>query len=139
MQLDVAAPSPETDGIAPGASKVGIRHDLKPWELAASATLSEFRLWQRKYEQYYLGSDLGVTHIPGQQATLSGCVNRELEQHLYNSISDNTPIFTPEPNKDEVMSCMDFIADWITERHPLDSRRMELLKGNPWCSTPTGF
>ena len=26
------------------------------------------------------------------------------------------------------MSCMDIIADWITERHPLDSRRRELLK-----------
>ena len=26
------------------------------------------------------------------------------------------------------MSCMDFILDWITERHPLDSRRMELFK-----------
>ena len=33
-------------------------------------------------------------------------------------------MFTPEPNKDEVTSCM----DWITERHPLDSRRMELFK-----------
>ena len=26
------------------------------------------------------------------------------------------------------MSCMDIIADWIAKRHPLDSRRMELLK-----------
>ena len=58
-----------------------------------------------------------MTHLPGQQAT---CVDRELEQHLYNSISDNTPVFTPEPNKDEILSCMDIIADWITARHPLD-------------------
>ena len=69
-----------------------------------------------------MGSD-----IPGQQATISGCVDRELEQHLYNLISDNTPVFTPEPNEDEVTSCMDIIADWIAERHPLDSRRMELF------------
>ena len=36
--------------------------------------------------QYYLGSDIGVTNIPGQQATISGCVDRELEQHLYLSL-----------------------------------------------------
>ena len=45
-----------------------------------------------------------MTNLPGQQATLSGCVDRELEQHLYNSISDNTPVFTPEPNEDEIMT-----------------------------------
>ena len=85
-------------------------------------------LGSRKDEQYHLGSDIGVTNIPGQQATISGCVDRELEQHLYNLISDNTPVFTPEPNEDEVTSCMDIIADWIAERHPLDARRMELFK-----------
>ena len=80
------------------------------------------------YKQYYLGSDIGVTNLPGQQATISACVERELEQHLYNLISDNTPGFTPEPNEDDVQSCMDIIADWISERHPLDSRRMKLFK-----------
>ena len=71
-----------------------------------------------------MGSDIGVTNLPGQQATLLGCVDRELEQHLYNSISDNTPVFTPEPNK--------------------DLRRMELFKlprngENPWYNILTGF
>ena len=55
-------------------------------------------------------------------------MDRELEQHLYNLISDKTPVFTPEPNEDEIPSCMDIIADWIAKRHPLDSRRMELFK-----------
>ena len=57
---------------------------------------------RRKYEQYYLGSDIGVTNLPGQQATISGCVDHELEQHLYSLISDNTAVLTPEPNKDEI-------------------------------------
>ena len=105
-----------------------VRHDLKPWELSANATPSEFRRWRLKYEQYYLGSDIGVTNLPGQKATISGCVDRELEQHLYNLISDNTPVFTPEPNENEVTSCMDIIADWIAGRLPLDSRKMELFK-----------
>ena len=47
---------------------------------------------------------------------------------IYNLISDNTPVFTPEPNDDEVSSCMDILAEWIAERHPLDARRMELFK-----------
>ena len=38
------------------------------------------------------------------------------------------PVFTPEPNEDDVQSGMDIIADWISERHPLDSRGMELFK-----------
>ena len=56
-----------------------------------SATASEFRRWRRKFKQYFLGSDLGITHLPGQQAAHSGCV----EQHLYNSISDNPPHLHP--------------------------------------------
>ena len=91
VQLGIAAPTPETGTVTPGAAKVRVCHDLKPWELSANATPSEFRRWRRKYEQYYLGSDIGVTNIPGQQATISGCVDRQLEQHLYNLISDNTP------------------------------------------------
>ena len=51
-----------------------------------------------------------------------------MEQHLYNLISNNIPVFTREPNEDDVVSCMDIIADWIAERHPLDARRMELFK-----------
>ena len=51
-----------------------------------------------------------------------------IRDSLYILISDNTPVFTPRPNKDEITSCMDIIADWIAERHPLDSRRMELFK-----------
>ena len=128
VQLGIGAATPETGTVTPGAAKVRVRHDLKPWELSANATPSEFRRWRRKYEQYYLGSNIGVTNIPGQQATISGCMDREMEQHLYNLISDNTPIFTPEPNEDEVTSCMDIISDWIAERHPLDARRMELFK-----------
>ena len=128
VQLGIGAPTPETGTVAPGAAKVRVCHDLKPWELSASATPSEFRRWRQKYGQYYLGSDIGVTNLPGQQVTISGCVDRELEQHLYNLISDNTPAFTPEPNEDKVTSCMDIITDWIAERHPLDSRRMELFK-----------
>ena len=107
VQLGIGAPMPGT--VAPGAAKVRVRHDLKPWELSASATPSEFRRWRRKYQRYYLGSDIGVTNLPGQQATISGCVDRELEQHLYNLISNNTPVFTPEPNKDEVVSCTDIL------------------------------
>ena len=42
-------------------------------------------------------------------------MDRELEQHLYNLIYDATPVFTPEPNEVDVVSCMDIIADWIAE------------------------
>ena len=75
VQLGIGAPTPETGTVTPGAAKVRVRHDLKPWELSANATPSEFRRWRRKYEQYYLGSDIGVTNIPGQQATISGWID----------------------------------------------------------------
>ena len=76
VQLGIGAPMPETGTVAPGAAKVRVRHNLKPWELSASAAPSEFRRWRKKYEQYYLGSDIGVTNLLGQQATISGCVDR---------------------------------------------------------------
>ena len=79
VQLGIGVPTPETGFVLPGAAKVRVCHNLKPWELSASATPSEFRRWRRKYEQYYLGWDIGVTNLPGQQATISGCVDRELE------------------------------------------------------------
>ena len=75
VQLGIGEPTPETETVASGAAKVRVCHDLKPWELSASATPSEFRRWRRKYEQYYLGSDIGVTNLPGQQATISGSVD----------------------------------------------------------------
>ena len=43
VQLGIEAPTPETGTVAPGAAKVRIHHDLKPRELSASATPSEFR------------------------------------------------------------------------------------------------
>ena len=118
VQLGIGSPTPETGTVAPGAAKVHVRHNLKLWELSASATPSKFRRWKRKYEQYYLGSDIGVTNLPGQQATISGCVDRELEQHLYNLISDNMPVFTPEPNEDS--SCRKNVV-------------------SPWSNIRTGF
>ena len=78
VQLGIRAPTPETETMAPGAAKVRVRHDLKPWELSVSASPSEFRRWRRKYEQYYLGSDIGIMNLLGQQETISGCVDREL-------------------------------------------------------------
>ena len=75
VQLGIGAPTPETGMVAPGAAKVRVCNDLKPWELSASATPLEFRRWRRKYEQYFLGSDIDVTNLPVQQATISGCVD----------------------------------------------------------------
>ena len=49
VQLGIRAPMPETGTVAPGAAKVRVPHNLKPWELSASGTPSEFRRWQRKY------------------------------------------------------------------------------------------
>ena len=49
VQLGIGAPMPEMGTVAPGAAKVRVRHDLKPWELSASATPSEFRPWRQKY------------------------------------------------------------------------------------------
>ena len=43
VQLGIGAPTPETGTVAPGAAKVRVCHDFKPWELSASATPSEFR------------------------------------------------------------------------------------------------
>ena len=43
VQPGIGAPTPETGTVAPGAAKVRVRHDLKPWELSASATPSAFR------------------------------------------------------------------------------------------------
>ena len=122
VQVGVATQPQETDSVAPGASQVWVRMDLIPWDLAANANPKEFRRWRRKFEQSYLGSDMGVTNIPGQQAALAGCLAADIEQYLYSFIGDNnTPIFTREPNDDEVTSCMDYIYQLIMERHPLDT------------------
>ena len=43
VQLGVAAPPPETGGIAPSASWFRVLLDLKPWDLESSATPTEFR------------------------------------------------------------------------------------------------
>ena len=106
--------------------------DLKPWDLQANANPTEFRHWRMKY---YLGLDMGVTNIPGQQANLVGCLAADIEQNLYSVIGDNNPVFTPEPN-DEILSCMDYIYQWITKCHSLNTRQTQITLTWPW-TTPT--
>ena len=72
-----------------------------------NANPTEFRHWRRKFEQYYLGSDMGVINIPGQQATLAGYLDADIEQYLCSILGYNTLIFTQEPNDDEVFSGID--------------------------------
>ena len=51
VQLGIGAPTFEMGTVTPGEAKVRVRHNLKPRELSANATPSEFRRWRRKYEQ----------------------------------------------------------------------------------------
>ena len=105
VKVGIAVQPPETGGVAPGASRVRVQMYLKPWDLSANTNPTEFSRWRRKFEQYYLGSDMDVTSIPRQQAALSGCVNSDIEQYLYSVIGDNTPVFTPEPTDVECRNC----------------------------------
>ena len=57
-----------------------------------------------------------------KKASLAGCLDSDVEQHLYSAIS------TPEPNNDKIISCIDHIYQSINKRHPLDTRRTELFK-----------
>ena len=48
VQLGIGAPTPETGTVAPGAAKVRIRHDLKPWEICASHIFSPLTAEQQR-------------------------------------------------------------------------------------------
>ena len=50
---------------------------------------------------------MGVINIPGQQATLAGYLDADIEQYLCSILGYNTLIFTQEPNDDEVFSGID--------------------------------
>ena len=75
VQLGVAAIPPRLE-VSP----------QKPLGSACASTSSPETWYLLPLEQYFLGSNLGGTHLPGQQAA---------------SVSENTPIFIPEPNEDE--------------------------------------
>ena len=53
VQLGIGAPTRETGTVAPGTAKVRVRHNLKPWELSANATLLYF----------YVGSTLLLSFL----------------------------------------------------------------------------
>ena len=83
VEVGVAAQPPETGGVAPGASRVRVQMDPKPWDP------TEFRRWRRNFEQYYLGLEMGVINILGQQAVLSGYVTQILN-NIYTQSSETT-------------------------------------------------
>ena len=84
-------------------------------EQAWLAVQDQLQPLQDQIEHIYRDAQvqLGVTAPPPE----AGGIAPGASQHLYNMVSDNTPIFMPEPNEDEIQSCMDFMYDWITERH----------------------
>ena len=130
VQLGVAAPSPEMGGIDPGASKVRVRHDLKPWDLATSATPSEFRRWKRKFKQYFLGSDLGVTQLPGQQVALLPWTEN------WNNISTTTSATIPRSSPQNPMKTSSCPVWTISATGSRNVTPWTQDEGNLWSSIP---
>ena len=102
---------------------------------------TEFRRWRRKFKQYFLGSDLGVTHISGQQAAPYRCVE-DIEQHLYNTrLATTRPSSRRSPTRSNRAWTLSMNGSpsnnpWTQDAWSFSSSRRNW--GNQWSPTPTG-
>ena len=117
------------DGAAQNRDKVvRVRSELRPDTLKIDATLIEFREWLTTFRWYFYGSNLQNDHLSGQQAIYKQLLDTELRRRVAPECGADTPVFTPNPNPNNIASLISIIEKYLKKEHPLNSRRAQWLR-----------
>ena len=119
----------DADGAAQNRDKVvRVRSELRPDTLNIDATLIEFREWLTTFRSYFYGSNLQNDHLSGQQAIYKQLLDTELRRRVAPECGADTPVFTPNPNPNNIASLISIIEKYLKKEHPLNSRRAQWLR-----------
>ena len=107
---------------------VWVRSELRPDTLSIDATFIEFREWLTTFKSYFHGSNLQNDHISGQQAIYyKQLLDTELRRRGAPECGADKPVFTPNPNPNNVASHITITEKYLKKEHPLNSRHAQWL------------
>ena len=81
---------------------VRILSELRPNVLHSDTTMIEFREWLATFKSYFYSSNLQNDHISGKQAIYKQFLDPELRQCVTPECGADTPVFTPDPNPNNI-------------------------------------
>ena len=100
--------------------------ELKPFQLEKMSTPGRFNEWKRRFESFFLASNLQKAAVVTQQAYFRQCISPQLANLLDSHISDDLSVY-PDPDIEGNQSCIGLLQMEIEKRHPLTLRRLELF------------
>ena len=102
-------------------------NELKPFTLEKSSTPGQFNEWKRRFESFFLSSNLGKAPVQVQQSYFRSCVSSQLANLLDSQISENLTVFPDPDTPEDTSSCMTLLQAELEKRCPLTLRRLALF------------
>ena len=100
--------------------------ELKPFQLEKMSSPGRFHEWKRRFESFFIASNLQKAPIVTQQAYFRQCISSQLANLLDSHISQDLSVY-PDPNIVGDDSCIGLLQKEIEKRHPLTLRRLALF------------
>ena len=100
--------------------------ELKPFQLEKMSSPGRFHEWKRRFESFFIASNLQKAPIVTQQAYFRQCISSQLANLLDSHISQDLSVY-PDPNIAGDDSCIGLLQKEIEKRHPLTLRRLALF------------
>ena len=95
--------------------------ELKPDSLSHDSSAAELRIWMKKFEAYYVESNMSNSRIKIQHAYLMCCMDKQLSLQLDGMIEAQTPVLGQN-------SCMSRLTDIFKKKYPLLLRRRQFFQ-----------
>ena len=97
---------------------VRVRSELRP-----GTTMIEFREWLATFKSYFYSSNLLNDYISGQQAIYMQLLDPELRRRVAPECGADKPLFTPDPNPNNIAALVGITEKYLKKEHPLNSRQ----------------
>ena len=112
-------PPPPPD--SQGQNQIKLIAELKPDTLSHDSSAAELRIWMKKFEAYYVESNMSASRIKIQHAYLMCCIDKQLSLQLDGMMEAQTPILGQN-------SCMSRLTDIFKKKYPLLLRRRQFFQ-----------
>ena len=93
--------------------------ELRPKQLNSNSSINEVEPFCKQFQAFYNQSNLDLCSNDDAQQYLKNCLDLVLVQHLDTKIDSTTPILGGSN------SCLNYIREYFTQKHPLLTLRMD--------------
>jgi len=125
--INKVRPTKTANPTQPDSSKPRLEESLRPTPLTRQHKPDEFRAWRADYAEYYRYNRMHNMDIEDQHAFLKKCLDIELRDEMYNTVTNTDSIFEV-PGDPTADYCMDAIDKIFAQIYPLTRRRSDLFE-----------